>query len=56
MNSPLDWMIPLVPEEIVIVSALAALVVDLAIVRRKTSGGSRGGGWRGRPAWVAWRP
>ena len=30
MNSSLDWMIPLVPEEIVIVSALAALALDFA--------------------------
>ena len=36
MNSSLDWMIPLMPEELVIVSALAALVLDLSVVRRKT--------------------
>ena len=36
MNLSLDWMIPLIPEELVIVSALAALVLDLSIVRRKT--------------------
>ena len=36
MNSSLDWMIPLVPEEIVIVSALAVLGLDLAVVRRKS--------------------
>jgi NADH-quinone oxidoreductase subunit N len=36
MNGSLDWMLPLVPEEIVLVSALAALVLDFALVRRKT--------------------
>jgi len=36
MSLSLEWMIPLVPEEIVIVTALAALVVDFAAVRRKT--------------------
>jgi NADH-quinone oxidoreductase subunit N len=36
MNLSLDWMIPLVPEEIVIVFALAVLVLDFAIVRRWT--------------------
>ncbi len=36
MNMSLDWMKPLVPEEIVIISALAALLLDFAIVRRKT--------------------
>jgi NADH-quinone oxidoreductase subunit N len=36
MNPSLDWMIPLVPEEIVIVFAFAALALDLAVMRRKT--------------------
>jgi NADH-quinone oxidoreductase subunit N len=36
MNSSLDWMIPLVPEEIVIVFAFVALALDFAIMRRKT--------------------
>ena len=36
MNPLLQWMIPLVPEEIVIATALAALVLDFAIVRRKS--------------------
>src|ERR1022692_1999612 len=36
MSLSLDWMIPLVPEEIIIVTALAALLLDFAIVRRKT--------------------
>jgi len=36
MSLSLEWMIPLVPEEIVIVTALAALVVDFGMVRRKT--------------------
>jgi NADH-quinone oxidoreductase subunit N len=36
MNAPLDWILPLVPEEIVIVSALAALLVDFVFVRQKT--------------------
>jgi len=36
MNSSLDWMIPLIPEELVIVSAFVALVLDLSVVRRKT--------------------
>jgi NADH-quinone oxidoreductase subunit N len=34
MTLSLDWMIPLIPEEIVIIFALAALAVDFAIVRR----------------------
>ncbi len=36
MNAPLDWILPLVPEEIVIVSALAALLVDFVFVRHKS--------------------
>lgn len=36
MNLSLNWMLPLVPEEIVIVTALAALALDFAIVRRRT--------------------
>ncbi|MGA3178864.1 MAG: NADH-quinone oxidoreductase subunit N [Verrucomicrobiota bacterium] len=36
MNSSLGWMRPLVPEEIVLVSALLALVLDLAVLRRKS--------------------
>jgi NADH-quinone oxidoreductase subunit N len=36
MNSSLDWMFPLVPEEIIIVAALLVLFLDIAIVRRKT--------------------
>jgi NADH-quinone oxidoreductase subunit N len=36
MNLSLDWMIPLIPEEIVIGTALAVLLVDLSIMRRKT--------------------
>ena len=45
MNSSLDWMIPLVPEELVIVSALVALVLDLSIVRRKTVAVRAAVGW-----------
>jgi len=35
MNPSLDWMIPLIPEEIIIGFALAVLALDFAIVRRK---------------------
>jgi NADH-quinone oxidoreductase subunit N len=36
VNSSLGWMFPLVPEIIVIVFALAALLLDFAIVKRKS--------------------
>ncbi|MGP8200654.1 MAG: NADH-quinone oxidoreductase subunit N [Limisphaerales bacterium] len=36
MNSSLDWMIPLVPEELIIICGLLALVLDMTIVRRRT--------------------
>lgn len=36
MNLSLNWMLPLVPEEIVILTALAALALDFAIVRGRT--------------------
>jgi hypothetical protein len=51
MNAPLDWILPLVPEEIVIVSALAALLVDFVFVRQKTL--AMRAAVVGRPAWVA---
>jgi NADH-quinone oxidoreductase subunit N len=35
MTSSLEWMPPLAPEEIVILFALVALVLDLAVMRRK---------------------
>ncbi len=36
MNASLDWMIPLVPEEIVIVFALLALALDFAMAPRQS--------------------
>ena len=36
MSPFLDWMVPLAPEVIVILAALAALALDFAIVRRRT--------------------
>jgi NADH-quinone oxidoreductase subunit N len=36
MNLSLDWMMPLVPEEIVILCALAVLVLDFALLRRQS--------------------
>jgi NADH-quinone oxidoreductase subunit N len=36
MNPSLDWLLALIPEEIVIGAALAALVLDLSVLRRKT--------------------
>ncbi|HXR08375.1 MAG TPA: NADH-quinone oxidoreductase subunit N [Candidatus Acidoferrum sp.] len=63
MNSPLDWVVPLVPEEIVMVCALAALFVDLAFVRRKTLavraaavGGTACLGCAAAMIWLALRP
>ncbi|MGD0813667.1 MAG: NADH-quinone oxidoreductase subunit N [Verrucomicrobiota bacterium] len=36
MNTSLDWMIPLIPEELIILCGLLALVIDMTIARRKS--------------------
>jgi NADH-quinone oxidoreductase subunit N len=63
MNASLDWVLPLIPEEIVIVSALAALLVDFALVRREAPaaraaavGGTACLGCVAAMIWIALRP